>query len=402
MSEASNTRTPVAFAHPGARPTADAVSAALDELLSLLGEPLSELGEGDEVLIKPNMFQTQPGFAVNADLLAALARRVADHGARPTVAERTANIYEVLRDHPVHRWARVVSLDDLPLRVAAIPAATSLRVPIAVPDLVLDCDYFIGVPQLRTHASVVYSNAMKNLVGLLPGYTTRIVHMAGVDESTVDLNLLRHQDLVVCDGTTVIEGNYPMAGRAREVGFLAASRNAVALDVAVGSIAGFDPGSVAYLRDAHQRGMGPLDLADIELRGTDPDAIRFDMEKAPLEIVAPRPGIHIHADRACPACRRYIAGAMVALRSELLEWDGEMTVLAGPMTTTPPLVGAVVLVGNCLYESRDLGVYIEGCPPRAIQIAGFRYAMGKDVSAHERTQFRVPAGLVHASAVQGG
>jgi hypothetical protein len=126
------------------------------------------------------------------------------------------------------------------------------------------------------------------------------------------------------------------------------------------------------------------------------------MEKAPAEIVAPRPGIHVHADRACPACRRYIAGAMVALRSELLEWDGEMTVLSGPMTTTPPLVGAVVLVGNCLYENRDLGVYIEGCPPRAIQIAGFRYAMGKDVSEHERTQFRVPAGFARASVVQGG
>ena len=150
----------------------------------------------------------------------------------------------------------MVSFDDLPLRITNIPGATSLRVPIAVPELIGDCDYFIGVPQLRTHASVVYSNAMKNLVGLLPGYTTRIVHMAGVDESTVDLNLMRPQDLVICDGTTVIEGNYPMDGRARSVGFLAASRNAVALDVAVGVLAGFDPNSVAYLRDAHQRGMG--------------------------------------------------------------------------------------------------------------------------------------------------
>jgi hypothetical protein len=59
----------------------------------------------------------------------------------------------------------------------------------------------------------------------------------------------------------------------------------------------------------------------------------------------------------------------------------------------PPLRGAVVLVGNCLYESRDTGIYIEGCPPRAIQVAAFRYAMGKPVGAHERTQFRVPAAL---------
>jgi uncharacterized protein (DUF362 family) len=207
----------------------------------LLDAPLAGLRPGAEVLIKPNLFQTRPGFHVSPTLLAAIARVVAEHGARPVIAERTHAIYEILREHDAARYARVVSLDDLPLRITSIAGATSLRVPIAVPELVLDCDFFIGVPQLRTHASVVYSNAMKNLVGLLPGYTTRIVHMAGVDESTVDLNLMRPQDLVVCDGTTVIEGNYPMDGCARSVGFLAASRNAVALDVAVGALAGFDP-----------------------------------------------------------------------------------------------------------------------------------------------------------------
>lgn len=367
------------------------VPAVLDRLLALLGEPLAHLRSGDEVLIKPNLFQTKAGFHVSPALLAAIARVVAEHGAQPVIAERTHVIYELLGEHEAAKYARVVSFDDLPLRVTAIQEATSLRVPIAVPELILDCDFFIGVPQLRTHASVVYSNAMKNLVGLLPGYTTRIVHMAGVDESTVDLNLMRPQHLVVCDGTTVIEGNYPMAGTARSVGFLAASTNAVALDVAVGVLAGFDPNSVAYLRDAHQRGMGPLCLDDIDLRGAPIAELAFDMVKAPVEIVAPREGIHIHADNACPACSRFVAGAMRALADEIRDWDGEMTILSGPQVELPPLRGEVVLVGNCLYESRELGIFVEGCPPRAIQLAAFRYAMGKTVSAHERTQFRVPA-----------
>lgn len=371
-------------------PDEAAVDDGLHRLLDLLGDPLAGLRPGADVLIKPNLFQTRPGFHVSPALLAAIARVVAEHGARPVIAERTHAIYEILRDHEAARYARVVSFDDLPLRITDIPGATSLRVPIALPELILDCDYFIGVPQLRTHASVVYSNAMKNLVGLLPGYTTRIVHMAGVDESTVDLNVLRPQDLVVCDGTTVIEGNYPMDGQARKVGFLAAARNAVALDVAVGTLAGFDPDSVAYLRDAHERGMGPLKLEDIELLGTPLAELAFDMVKAPVEIVPPRAGIHVHAENACPACARFVAGAMRALAEELCAWDGEMTVLSGPQAEPPPLRGVVVLVGNCLYENRDLGIYIEGCPPRAIQLAAFRYAMGKPVGDHERTQFRVP------------
>jgi uncharacterized protein (DUF362 family) len=377
-------------------PAADdaAVPDVLHHLLDLIGDPLADLPSGAQVLIKPNLFQTRAGFHVSPALLAAIARAVAEHGASPVIAERTHAIYEILRDHDAARYARVVSFDDLPLRVTSIPGATSLRVPIAIPDLILDCDYFIGVPQLRTHASVVYSNAMKNLVGLLPGYTTRIVHMAGVDESTVDLNLMRPQDLVVCDGTTVIEGNYPMSGEARVVGFLAASRNAVALDVAVGTLAGFDPNSVAYLRDAHQRGMGPLSLADIDVLGTPIAELAFDMVKAPIDIVVPREGIHIHAEHACPACSRFVAGAMQALADDLRAWDGEMTIISGPQVEMPPLRGAVVLVGNCLYESRDLGIFVEGCPPRAIQLAAFRYAMGETVGDHERTQFRVPPSLV--------
>ena len=370
-----------------------AVPGVLQRLLELIDEPLAGLRPGAEVLIKPNLFQTDPGFHVSPALLAAIARAVAEHGARPVIARahpRHLRDPERPRGRPVrpHGQPR-----RLPLRITNIPGATSLRVPIAVPELIADCDYFIGVPQLRTHASVVYSNAMKNLVGLLPGYTTRIVHMAGVDESTVDLNLMRPQDLVICDGTTVIEGNYPMDGRARSVGFLAASRNAVALDVAVGVLAGFDPDSVAYLRDAHQRGMGPLALEDIDLRGTPLAELAFDMVKAPVEIVPPRAGIHVHAEHACPACSRFVAGAMRALAEELCAWDGEMTIISGPQVQMPPLRGVVILVGNCLYESRDLGIFIEGCPPRAIQLAAFRYAMGKPVGDHERTQFRVPPRL---------
>lgn len=371
-------------------PNDGSIPAALHRLLELIGSPLSQIRSGETVLIKPNLFQTRPGFHVNTTLLAAIAKTVAEFGGRPVIAERTHAIYELLGEHEAARYAQVVSFDDLPLRITGIPEATSLRVPIAVPELILDCDYFIGVPQLRTHASVIYSNAMKNLVGLLPGYTTRIVHMAGVDESTVDLNLMRPQDLVICDGTTVIEGNYPMDGQARKVGFLAGGRNAVAVDVAVGDLAGFDPREVAYLRDAHERGMGPADPADIQMLGTPPEELAFDMVKAPVEVRSPREGIHVHAEHACRACSRFLAGALQALTAEMLAWDGEMTILCGPQSRTPSLSGVVVLVGNCLYEDRSLGIYIEGCPPRAIQKAAFVYAMGGTVSEHERTQFRVP------------
>jgi uncharacterized protein (DUF362 family) len=379
--------------HPGGAPAGYRhLRTDVHRLLALLGEPLAGLGRRDLVVVKPNMFQLRPGFCSHPDIVAAVAEAAASTGARVVVAERTRNLHRILDGHPVHRFAEVRSLDDEPLRVTGIPGATSLRVPLAIPEILLDCDFFIGVPQLRTHASVVYSNAMKNLVGLLPGFTTRIVHMAGVDESTVDLNLLRPQHLVVCDATTVIEGNYPMAGRPRDVGLLAAATNAVAADAVLATAAGIAPTEVAYLVDAARRGLGPISLDAIELRGDPLSELTFPIERAPSSPVSPREGIHVHVDRACAACRRYVAGALATLRDELLSWRGEMTILAGPQVEPPPAIGVVLLVGNCLYEQREDGIYIEGCPPRAIQLAAFRYAMGKPVNEAERTQFRLPTG----------
>lgn len=368
-----------------------AVDAAVERALDLLGDPLREVARGDRVVIKPNMFQRKPGFRTSPELLLAVAKRASARGAEVFIAERTQVLKEVLTGSDVHRHATVVSFDDRPLRVVQIPGATSLRVPIAVPDIVVECDFFIGAPQLRTHSSVVLTNAMKNLVGLLPGFTTRIVHMAGVEESIVDLNLLRPQHLVVTDAVTIIEGNYPMEGSSREIGLVGAARNAVAMDVTMAALAGVAPWELAYLRDAHARGLGPVDLAEIEVRGAAIADVAFELDRAPVDLTPPRPGIHLYAETACADCRRWLAAAMHLLRAELLSFTGEMTIVSGPVRRLPELRGAVVLVGNALYEYREAGVYLEGCPPRAIQTAGLRYAMGHRVTEQERTQFRVPS-----------
>ena len=112
-----------------------------------------------------------------------------------------------------------------------------------------------------------------------------------------------------------------MDGRAPQAGCLAAARKRRSPSTSpVGVLAGFDPDSVAYLRDATSAASGRLALDDIDLRGTPLAELAFDMVKAPMEIVAPRAGIHVYADHACPACRRFVAGAMRALAEELCGW----------------------------------------------------------------------------------
>lgn len=362
----------------------------VEELLALLGSPLDALQRGMRVLIKPNMFQTRPGFQSHPAIVCALARLAAARGAHVTVAERTRNLHKILEGTDIHRYATVTSFDDCSLRIVPINEATSLRVPLAMPEIVLDCDYFIGVPQLRAHAGVLVTNAMKNLVGMLPGYTTRIIHAVGVEESIVDLNILRHQHLVVTDATTVIEGNYPINGIPRKVGLLAAANNAVAMDAVMSTVSGYDPSEIEYLRLAHKRGVGSIDLNEIRILGERPANVAFPLRRAPTVPLAPRPGISIHAEHACVQCKRYIAGVMQMLEPDLEAYDGALTIISGPMERLPERHGPVLLVGNCTYQHRDAGIYVEGCPPRAIQLAAFKHALGQPVTDEQRTQFRLP------------
>jgi hypothetical protein len=56
-----------------------------------------------------------------------------------------------------------------------------------------------------------------------------------------------------------------------------------------------------------------------------------------------------------------------------------------------------VLVGSCLYESRHLGRFFQGGPPRASQQTAFRDAVAA-VNDHARTRVRVPSSLVRGAA----
>lgn len=360
----------------------------VEELLHLIGNPLDQLQPGMRVLIKPNMFQDMPGFYSNPEILVALAKLCHAKGAHVTVGERLKAIYTVLKDSDVHKYAEVISFDDAPMRIVPLPNATSMRVPLSFPEIVLDCDYFIGVPQLRSHAGVLMTNAMKNMIGLLPGFTTRIVHSLGVEESIVDLNLLRKQHLVVTDATTIIEGNYPIAGEPREVGILGASTNATAMDAVMCTVSGYDPFEVEYLRIAHNRKLGSIDMNEIEVLGHRPAEVAFKLNRAPHEPIPVHEGVKVYADTACVQCRRYIAGALEEMKTALDQHEGDLTIISGVLEELPVTSGPVVFIGNCTYPHRDHGIYIEGCPPRAIQVAGLQEALGLEVTPEQKTQFR--------------
>ncbi len=75
-----------------------------------------------------------------------------------------------------------------------------------------------------------------------------------------------------------MEGDGPIMGRARPLGFIAMGADPVAVDATCARIIGLDPLKIGYLRAAGDF-LGLLDAARIEQRGEAPSryATRFDM-----------------------------------------------------------------------------------------------------------------------------
>jgi len=179
------------------------VFAAVKNAVALLGGIERFVKPGDRVLVKPNMFLSAPmplELITDPRVVLAVARLACEAGGEITVAERHKEIHKHLQPYPeIHRYARVVSFDDLPYTMARLHEARHLRAPVPFPDLADECDVFINVPGLRVHQLTQMSNGMKNLMGLLPGWATLHVHAYGLEGSIVDLNFHRPSDLVVTD-----------------------------------------------------------------------------------------------------------------------------------------------------------------------------------------------------------
>ncbi|NLG83746.1 MAG: DUF362 domain-containing protein [Firmicutes bacterium] len=345
---------------------------AVKEAVDLLGGIGRFVKPGDRVLVKVNMFLPAPApleRITDPRVAVAVARLAHEAGGEVTVVERTHWIYDHLRAYPeIHHYARVIGADELPQRNRILLGARHLTAPIPLPDLVDECDVFINVPGLRTHQLTMISNAMKNLMGLLPGNATLHVHAYGLAGAIVDLNYHRPSDLVISDAIVSMEGNFPGTGTPKTTNLIMAADNAVAADAVAATCVGFAPHEIDYLVEAHERGLGPIDLADIEIRGESPASFGAELHLmlTPTSLEAGGERVRVFAGKTCEACRRALgAGIQEAKRDRSFANITPVAVVVGLHENPPDLTGAerVILYGNCAYPYRHLGRFLRGCPP---------------------------------------
>lgn len=247
------------------------VEQAVEELFCAL-PAARRIGPSTRVLLKPNyLAKHAPEKAVTThpEVLRAVIRAVKRRGAEQIVVADSAGgpatpvlmraIYracgaeEVCRQEGAQLWLGTES-GERQAPAGGLVNRFTLMQP------VLDADFIIDLPKMKTHMMTGMTGAVKNLFGCVPGLQKAEFHMRFPEKERfgamiVDLLGTVRPDLVLLDGITAMEGDGPAGGEPRGVGLLLGSESPLQVDLALCGLMGIDPLRVPYLAVAQSRGL---------------------------------------------------------------------------------------------------------------------------------------------------
>jgi uncharacterized protein (DUF362 family) len=123
-----------------------------------------------------------------------------------------------------------------------------------LPRTVLEADYVVSVPKLKTHHWVGATLSLKNMFGIVPGccygWPKNVLHWAGITPSILDLNSTVRPDFAIVDGIIGMEGNGPIQGSPKPSGVLILGDDPVAVDATCARVMGLAPERIDYLAKA--------------------------------------------------------------------------------------------------------------------------------------------------------
>ena len=146
---------------------------------------------------------------------------------------------------------------------------------------VFDADVVINLPKFKTHGFSLFTGAIKNCFGTLPGFQKAQFHKLyphpeNFSRMLVEIFSCVRPALNLMDGVLGMQGNGPATGDLRNVGLILASADGVALDAVASHIMGFKENEIDMIRIGAESGLGESRLQQIEILGESLNSVRFD------------------------------------------------------------------------------------------------------------------------------
>lgn len=135
-----------------------------------------------------------------------------------------------------------------------------------------DADVVINLPKLKTHSATIYTGAVKNVFGCIPGLRKAMYHKIAPDkedfgEILTDIHKAAKFDLHIMDGIIAMEGEGPTAGSVYKANKILISKDPLALDVVAINMLGMTIDDIPVLSAARNRSLGQYNVDRIIIDG---------------------------------------------------------------------------------------------------------------------------------------
>ncbi len=214
------------------------------------------------VVVKPNLCTAVPEKWAMSNTDPRITRAVCE-----LLLERTSNIFVVESDglrqtaweafevsgyKPLEELGvKLVNFSNAEQVEVSVPSAGKVK----LPRLMLECDAFITLPVLKTHALTYFTGCLKNQWGCVPQYDRILLHRY-LDPMLAELHAIFKPCIGIMDAIIAMEGRGPANGKPRRMDAILAGRDSVALDATAMRLVGLDPRRCRHLLLTAEKGLG--------------------------------------------------------------------------------------------------------------------------------------------------
>lgn len=273
------------------------VEYGVERALDLLGGPGELVGKGSTVFLKVNALRPstpEKAITTHPEVVRALVRQLQAVAGDIIIGDSPGGPFRrtlLKRTYQENGFTGVAeetgaSLGlDTSVEQVTVPGARRLK-SIAICRAMLEADHLISVSKFKTHMLVNITGAIKNLFGAVPGMTKFTYHSRFSAEEEfsdllVDVLLASGSDFHLVDAVVGMDGNGPSRGDIKEMGIIAAGRDAPAVDAVLMDLVGLEPGVNRALGAAMTRGLFPESDSGVNVLGDDPGSLKVEGFRLP-------------------------------------------------------------------------------------------------------------------------
>ena len=227
---------------------------------------------GSRVVIKPNLLAPAPpdkAMVTHPLVVKAVAEYAIQKGGRVQISDSQAmgSFERVLNESGLRDALKGLDVEFKEFKKSVeIDVGEPFR-KIEMAKDAMDADLLINLPKLKTHSQMLMTLGVKNLFGCIVGLRKPEWHFrTGVNRELFASLLVKIHGAIrpvvtILDGVLAMEGEGPgKSGTPRNLGIIAGSNDANALDITVCRMLGIDPYSVFTVKAARDMGHIPEDI----------------------------------------------------------------------------------------------------------------------------------------------